>query len=299
MAELEKNRAGLQKPVSSVFKGVPIPQDNSGKQSSDPPDPDHAAADTKPTSADNATSPSSLMARLSQSEESVETQAPAPRVATPPKPPAVNKPKLQNPRVEKPNLPQESPEQAMPVEQFENEQIVETASPNLAQTIKDRLFAAKPGANTAKQKAMVILIPVLAIIMIFMFRQVLSKSPNKTKGAANDGTSAAAASEPYEIDWKIPEPLPAVTRDPLKFTDQQTAQNVDQNGTTDNTANAGTTGAIDVRDIVYSTDKPSAVIGKHIVYVGDKVNGATIVKIDRDSVEFEKDGKNWVQTIHD
>jgi len=299
MAELEKNRAGLQKPVSSVFKGVPIPQDNSGKESSGPPAPDHAAADTKPTPADQATSPSSLMAKLSQSEESVGTCAPAPRVATPPRPPAVDKPKPQNPRVEKPDPPQESPEQAMPVEQSENEQIVETAGSSLAQTIKDRLFATKPGVNTTKQKAMVILIPVLAIIMIFMFRQVLSKSPNKTKGAANDGTSAAASSEPHEIDWKIPEPLPAVMRDPLIFADQQTAQNVDQNGTTGNTANAGITGVIDVRDIVYSTDKPSAVIGKHIVYIGDKVNGATIVKIDRDSVEFEKDGKSWVQTIRD
>jgi len=301
MAELDKNRSGLQKPVSSVFKGVPMPPSNSGNQPSGSPASDHASTDAKPKSDDHASSPSSLMARLSQSEETVQTNAPEPKVAAAAKSPAVNKPKPQDTSATIPAPPQKSQEQATLTEEPENEVAAETTGSSLVQTLKDKFFATKPGVNATKQKTMVILIPILAIIMIFMFRQVLSKSPNKTKGAATDGTVAVATSDPHKIDWDIPDPLPAVMRDPLKFADQQTTQtqNGGQDGIVDSTTAAETTGSIDIKDILYSVDKPSAVVGHRIVYVGDKVGGATILKINKDSIEFEKDGKRWVQTIND
>ena len=58
-------------------------------------------------------------------------------------------------------------------------------------------------------------------------------------------------------------------------------------------------GTFDVRDIVYSKDKPSAVVNAHIVYVGHKVGDATVVQILKDGVEFERNGKRWVEKIHD
>jgi hypothetical protein len=133
--------------------------------------------------------------------------------------------------------------------------------------------------------------------MIFMFRQVLSKAPHNTEGATNDDAPPVVAigSSDNEIDWQIPEPLPAMMRDPIRLPDQDNTQNEGQNETTSDTK----AGTIDIRDIVYSKDKPSAVVGTHIVYVGDKINDITIVNIERDSVEFEKDGKRWVEKIHD
>ena len=56
-------------------------------------------------------------------------------------------------------------------------------------------------------------------------------------------------------------------------------------------------GELAVRGILYSQDKPSAVIGNQIVHEGEKVSGATIQKINKDSVEFELDGKKWTQQI--
>jgi hypothetical protein len=35
------------------------------------------------------------------------------------------------------------------------------------------------------------------------------------------------------------------------------------------------------------------------VYVGDVINGVTVVKIDRDSVEFEKNGDRWEQKVRE
>ncbi|MFZ0033595.1 MAG: hypothetical protein WAK60_01225 [Sedimentisphaerales bacterium] len=47
--------------------------------------------------------------------------------------------------------------------------------------------------------------------------------------------------------------------------------------------------------IVYSEDNPSAIIGGKIAKEGDIINGMKVVKIHRDGVEFEKDGKKWTQ----
>ena len=57
-----------------------------------------------------------------------------------------------------------------------------------------------------------------------------------------------------------------------------------------------------VRGIVYDLDNPAkscAIIGPEgrIVRIGDTVNGATVIKINKDSVEFEKEGKKYTQTV--
>ncbi|MGA1980772.1 MAG: hypothetical protein ABSG99_09485 [Sedimentisphaerales bacterium] len=50
-----------------------------------------------------------------------------------------------------------------------------------------------------------------------------------------------------------------------------------------------------LKGILYSEDKPSALIGDAIVTEGDIIDGVKVVKIHRDSVEFEKDGEKWTQ----
>jgi hypothetical protein len=50
-----------------------------------------------------------------------------------------------------------------------------------------------------------------------------------------------------------------------------------------------------VTGIIYS-DKPAAIIDGKIVHDGNSVNGAT-VKIYKDKVEFEKNGKKWQQEV--
>ena len=52
-----------------------------------------------------------------------------------------------------------------------------------------------------------------------------------------------------------------------------------------------------VHGIIYSNDYKSAIIGKKIVSIGEKVMGADIVNITRRSVEFRKDGVSWTQNV--
>jgi len=301
MAELDKNKAGLQKKVSSVFKGVPVPQNNSAQQPSGTPAPDHTPdVPPKPVSKDRQNSQSSLIKKLNQPEDSLDEAAQKQTPKVFPKSISTNR-MQQSPPIQKLSQPKESLKQAAKATQPESSPFIEETSDGLWQQIKDKLFTPKPGGSPTRQKAMVIMVPVLAIIMIFAFRQVLSKAPRKTKGAGTDDAPVVVsnADSGHDIDWKIPEPISVMMRDPIKLPDESGTQNVEQNGQQNGMTSKVTTGTMIIRDIVYSNDKPSAVIGSKIVYVGDKINDITIVKISRDSIEFERNGDRWEQNVRD
>jgi len=301
MSELDKNKAGLQKKVSSVFKGVPVPQNNGSQQPSGTPTPESEhGVPPKPAAVDHQVSQSSLIKKLNQSEDSLDKTAQKQTPNVFPKPTSTNR-MTQSPLIKKLPQPEESLKRAAKATQPQSSPFIEETSDGLLQQIKDKLFTPKPGVSPTKQKAMVIMVPILAIIMIFAFRQVLSKAPRKTKGAGTEDTPVvvAIANSGHEIDWKVPEPISVMTRDPIKLPEQTDTQNAEQNTEGNETVNKPKQGVIIVRDIVYSHDRPSAVIGTKIVYVGDEVNDATIVKINRDSIEFEKDEKRWVQKVRE
>jgi len=296
MSELDKNKAGLQKKVSSVFKGVPVPQNNNSRQTPGTPAPEHAPNVTpKPAPADKKTSGSSLISRLSQPEDTPNDAGQSQTANAVQKPESANK-MPQSSLANK--IPQTKGSLKRTAQPSEGAVLIEESNDGLWQQIKDKLFASKLGAGQAKQKAMVIMIPVLAIIMIFAFRQVLSKSPRKTKGTEADNTPIVSKKDTgHEIDWVVPEPIKIVTMDPVQIPDESNTQNENQSTEQNGTANTENQGVLIIKDIVYSKDKPSAVIGSRIVYIGDTVNGMTVIKIDQDSVEFEKDGERWEQNV--
>jgi len=54
-----------------------------------------------------------------------------------------------------------------------------------------------------------------------------------------------------------------------------------------------------VRGVLCVTDDSSALIDDHIVKEGEMIYGVTVVKIDRDAVEFSKYGKTWRQRVRE
>jgi len=50
--------------------------------------------------------------------------------------------------------------------------------------------------------------------------------------------------------------------------------------------------------IVYSEEDASAVVSNRVVHEGDMIDGYKIVKIHRDKVEFEKDGKIYTKQVN-
>jgi len=50
--------------------------------------------------------------------------------------------------------------------------------------------------------------------------------------------------------------------------------------------------------IVYSEENASAIVSNRVVYEGDMIDGYKVVKIHRDKVEFEKDGKIFTKQVN-
>ncbi len=250
---MPKHKAGLHKGVSSIFTGVPIPKHTNGKQTS-------STATKEPA---NYGPPSHLSGKT--------VEAPQPK-KSPPKALTPEKPKADEKKAAKVQMPVE----IKPAGPSALEQVV--------QRIKDKLFAPKPGVSPARQKAMVVLVPVMFIGMVLAFLKVLGGGPGTTTEPKTFKPSNVAAAATSTIDWQIPEAYPTTLRDPMQF--KQVAMPTPDE-----------TGKLSIKGILYSEQNPSVIIGIEILHEGDKVSGATIVKINKDSVEFEMNGKKWTQKV--
>ena len=262
---------------------------------------EQAEESAPPASTHQQKAPISLAKRLAQSEEAAE-DSPSALTTTTAASKVASRQDSRGPGPMDGRQPQASPAANAPAKHSLADQLADAGDEGgFLQQIKEKLMPS--GGGSAKDKAMVILVPILAIVMVFMFRQVLHKSPGKAKGTEKKDKKVAVVEPSEEIEWTIPEPLPAMTRNPLKLPEpdepenpgQTDAENPDRGTTTDQAQVRN----LQVRDIVYSQDKATALVGNQIVRAGSRINGVTIVRINRDSVELEKNGETWVQKVRD
>jgi type II secretory pathway component PulC len=62
---------------------------------------------------------------------------------------------------------------------------------------------------------------------------------------------------------------------------------------------AAETGRLVVRGIAHDENEPYAIIGTQIVKKGERILGAAVIRINQDSVEFEMNGRRWIQKVED
>jgi len=258
---MAKNKAGLHKKVSAIFDGVLLESDNAA------PGPPRAPAPERPKD------------KLPSKRKKELSEPPAPR-----KQPAqsyMTSTTLQPQKQQPVQLPPKTTPAKQPDIGATRKVVKRIPWQQSLQQIRDKLFASKPGVSDTRQKTMTILIPVLFITLIFVLTRVLrTPSPMITKAQGFGPSSAVASST--KIDWQIPPPYPTTLRDPMRFGSPASGSEAD---------------GIIVKGIVYSKDNPSAVIGNRIVHEGDKVLGATVVKISENSVDFEMNDKKWTQKV--
>jgi hypothetical protein len=250
---MAKQKPGLHKEVSSIFNGVPVSKDNDGGRMD-------AEAIEEPM---NYGPPSHLTGTATRQER--------PEVSTPEPEPFEER--------------KRAPEKKVAPKAVVVEPKGPSALEQTLQRIKDKLFTPKPGVSPGRQKAMVVLMPVMFIGMVVAFYKVLGVGPGKSAPPREIKPSGKIAAASNKVVWKIPEPYPTTLRDPMKF------------GTVTTTTTDSNPGNLDIKGIVYSEDNPSAVIGTEIVHEGETVSGATIVKINKSSIEFEMNGKKWTQQV--
>ncbi|MHC4570935.1 MAG: hypothetical protein ACYS0C_02505 [Planctomycetota bacterium] len=269
-----KRSAGLHKQVSAIFNGVPLPKDNGTRQ------PFNAPAPERPNYQEPAKRDKESLQPAKCDKESLQ---PIKRDKEPLEPPVAPKPPAPShltPTTPKPQQqPVQLPPKTTPAKKADIGAAIKTVKQipwqQTLEQIKSKLFATKPGVSDSRQKTMVI------IVLIFIFTRVL-KTPSQLIAQAKSPAMMNAVASSDTIDWQIPQPYPTNLRDPMQF-GSATAQ-----------AEAG---GLTVRGIVYSEDNPSAVIGSQIMHEGDEVLGVTIVKINENSVEFERNNKRWTQKV--
>ena len=130
---------------------------------------------------------------------------------------------------------------------------------------------------------MVVLVPVLFIAFIFVFIKVLTPSVSGTRASTKPVPTNAAQQADKKLDWKLPALYPTNIRNPMQLVSVVTADSG--------------TGDLVVKCTVHDENNPLAIIGKKIVHVGDTIAGVKIIKITKDSVTFEKNGKTWTQKV--
>ena len=53
----------------------------------------------------------------------------------------------------------------------------------------------------------------------------------------------------------------------------------------------------EVTGILYSKDRPSAILDSQVVHEGDTIHGVKLIKVYKDKVAFEKNGRKWEQQV--
>jgi len=211
--------------------------------------------------------------------------------------PAIPEPKAAEPTAAQPQAIAE-PELKQPVEILQEEssaKVLEAKVPErvmrqipgkVSRRRKEKPIGSKAAVRPKRQRTALILVVVLSIVLLLVLVRPFGatrRSINRSRVAGRTKVVTPIENNvDFNIDWPVPTVYPADLRDPMEMGSQQAKTE---------------TLELVVRGISYSEDRRYAVIGTQTVQEGDEIFGATIVRINQSSVEFEKDGKRWTQEV--
>lgn len=279
---MAKQKGGLHKQVDSIFGGSSVGLDDS---SNDQPEQRKSSFPGKlpvSVSENENDAPNVQPQKIESQENTQDTQED--NIISPPK---VDPPKPEVGVVQKKDIdPVQKKDQGQPKKVMLPAAL--TAKPSLG--FVDRMkvkIDAYVEENGKKQLYLMFAIPVLALALVFfMWKNLFPSSSNPAVNNTQTGQIAInLASTSKDLTWEKPEMFPANMRDPMRK-----ARVAKANSSTD----------FDINGIVYMENEPeksSALVGKMAVYIGDTINGATVVDIQPKYVEFEIDGEKVKQGV--
>jgi len=152
-------------------------------------------------------------------------------------------------------------------------------------TTKQRFFGDSQKSLDTRQKKTAVLGMLLVVVFVAVLLFALGSGPSKVKAAVakSENTLSGGQTTGSTENWTLPEPYSTSLRNPTKI------------GVT--AANTQSENTLSVQGIVYSSKRPSAIIANQVVFEGESVEGVKVIKIEKDSVEFEKDAKRWKQQV--
>jgi len=188
------------------------------------------------------------------------------------------KPQVQEKTPEK--LPAQNHQQKQPVKSIHRISARKTKSSDFWRNAKIKLYGSPDGRIDKRQRNMTILVGVLSVVFAFVLIRIFGLSNkntfNNTDALVNEKVLTPAGES--EIQWNRPELYPSDLRDPMEYASSRTYGG----------------GELVVSGVVYSDD-PVAIIDGKMVREGAVIFGAKIIKINKNSVEFEdKNGKRFI-----
>jgi len=257
---MSKKRTGLQSNIAGIFSGVPVPKKGGSRSVPGVPAPKPGGPASKPDAP--ASKPSGSVIPKPVAPQPVTQKPLVPATPMPPRPKVV--------------------EVKVP------EQKTRKAPSKISRRRKDKLFAPKAGVSSSRQKMSIILFVLLSTaLVVVLARPYLAsrRNPVTSRPGGNTNTGNLTMAN-IEIDWPVPEIYSAGLRDPMELASRQQIK-------------VETPEDLVVRGISWSEDLKIATIGTLYVQEGNIVPGTKvrIKTINRNNVEFEEDGKTWIQKV--
>jgi hypothetical protein len=155
-------------------------------------------------------------------------------------------------------------------------------------------FRKKERTGSSRQTLVTCLIPVLVIALVVVLKHPLSARSAAQAAGGPPRRATGPVSADVQIAWEIPLPYDLAGRDPMKGTPPPVVA-VEDNGT----AAAAREPLVEliVTGILYSPDNPAALVDTQVVHEGEQISGATVEKIEKDGIQFERNGRRWKQTV--
>lgn len=255
-----KRKVGLQRKISAIFDGVPIPKSGNRAVSGDVVQ--QQPANAPPPSQNPPESRANQWQMASQPDsEPTAPSTPAAQTLRPARP--------------APSVPQ--PAKRLQKHKFYSPQVL-----NLWRQIKVKLYGSPDGSIDPRQVKMTIVAVTLSIVLIYVFVSVFKQPAGEITSIPAD-TAAGEVFVPadLEINWVRPEVYPLTLADPMQ----------------PRSFGSHSSGELIVTGIVFS-DQSMAIIAGEMISQGEEIFGVTVVKINKDSVEFEnKDGERFTRKV--
>lgn len=145
------------------------------------------------------------------------------------------------------------------------------------------------GTRPVGKMAMIgVLTAVLVLVLVMVLGPTSSGKAGQTTADAEKNPAVAKKTAEIPV-WPIPDPYPAGLRDPMVL--------VEPPKPVEETLEVPKQELLVLKGVVLGAKGNTAIVGTEIVGVGDEIQGAKVIRIDRGEVEFEKDGQRWVQTV--
>ncbi len=163
----------------------------------------------------------------------------------------------------------------------------EAALSSAAASESVKFFKSVSSGDLQRNRKMLVIAAVLMVFLVgvivrsYVFGPAEKNSVSKSTASAKEIAGSISGGD--VVEWSVPEQVGENIRDITV-----------SGGRTVSSASAG---GFVVRGILLSEDRNSAIVGKNIVHIGDQIAGATVVSISRKTVEFERDGKRWMQQV--